>query len=975
MLKFNETEFQNIMGMTPEETIEEYGVDVGELESIAQALDAGKFAYGGSPVSYFANNGLVFEGEFNAFSDAETRNSYLLIAFSEIGGMKVVDSKDKFGYVAKWDVEPLEQLKGTMSETFVPDLGVDVKPGAWYVVSDSGAMYGGVENSFTSEVQAMNWALRQPEIDLEDTDQVMQGEEIIRVYQAEAKLVKEGTAMQNRAMIQALGSEAEAAGELGEKISALILQAGKDNRINAGSYEGILQKLPSDALDSLYTKAVGLGMKHAEVDATDGSFDQKMAAVDFLKKQKDKDLIKQVNSFEKNANPIYRGSNVVFNLSDKGYLDALAVLRKAGFNESMTESEDGGLSKDRIINELVDEVGQAMEDSSADAFNGLMAFEAEVKGSDKDFYSWDELAEMFDRHGLNQDDLEWFRSMNESDGTPEGDDPFEGDQATLGESDLDLSGYDVVEVPTQTDLTTRAKNQNAYGFGSGRAHYPVRNAFQKIRVGDVVAWDEYQSVGKGVVKAKRKGGWVDLEDGRNLMTVDVIAIYRPKASMTESEEIGAPSSLGQDSFGKFVVDSILGNEQGVALVSFREGTSDQGDYAVVMNPDGRIMEGAPLPELSAVVSAHSSFNDALSKFQNKVAEVAKSGSGSAEFPVIGLQIDDPLASVTEGSSIVSTHEYRGKSADVYKEPSGKFRVRFYRDGKPMPQNTDLVTKDKEKAQKAAKEWIAEAVDVDSELLDNIGPALIRAQTVSKDERCVQHVNKSKDTGNYYVSDWYDYEETVASFNNGRLSDSNLPPGVEEYFNYFQESGGVGYRIWFKDGSYTAYEKAASEEEAREKAKQDFPTDEIERVDSYKLKESSVYSVRLTANDVWRVFERGNPVAVAGPFETSKEASDWIKAKGVNESFQTSPFEAAGLKVCYSDDQKKAIIHIKDESQFLRFQKAIDLFGGQDAIGKFEYKVSEGEDELYTIEVELKQYDSGKDSARFMKEMDPEGQQK
>lgn len=911
-------------------------------------------------------------------------------AFKKAMGMDLEEAVKEYGDVNS----AMAMFESLTAEAFVSDLGVDVDPDKFYVMSDAGTMYGGVENAFDDEASALNYAMQDAEGFDPDVDQVVKGSDIIAAYQAESKLVQEANDMQTRAMIQALGSEAEASGDLGEKVAALILQAGKENRINASSYEGILTKLPSEALEALYTKAVGFGMKGATVDRTDGSFDQKMAMVDFLKGNKE--LIKQLSSLPKNDNPIYRGANSVFNLSPEGYTQALEIARKAGFNESMEEkltvaqwkekvlasfpdaqftqedgsgktygevggwtahtgpdmqadvvgiyskdfcsietegsmmgSDDtleygvtgglnesgedgeGGLSKDRVINELVDEVGQAMEDSSADAFNGLMAFEAEVKGSGKDFYSWDELAEMFDRHGLNQDDLEWFRSMNESDDAGDGV-PFEDDQATLGESDLDLSGYDAVEVATPTDASTRTKNQNAYGFGAGRAHYPVRNAFQKIRVGDVVAWDEYQGVGKGKVKAKLKGGTVETEDGQILSTMDVIAIYRPKKGVVESDPVisegseivstheyrgksadvykepsgkfrvrfyrdGKPMPQNTDlvtkekdkaqaaakqwiaeSFGQFVVDSVLGNEQGVALVAFREGTSDQGDYAVVMNPDGRIMEGAPLPKLSAMVSTHSSFNDALSKFQNKVAEVAKSDGGSAEFPVIGLQIDDPLASVTEGSSIVSTHEYRGKSADVYKEPSGKFRVRFYRDGKPMPQNTDLVTKDKSKAQAAARGWIAE----------NRKSAVV-----------------------------------VAS------AKSDLP-NRKYLYNVVDEKTG------------------------------------------------KVIAADVSGSEADRIADEYNG-----------------KSKGVNESFQTSPFEAAGLNVDYNEDRTKAIIHVKDEAQFLKFQKAIDLFGGQDAIGKFEYKVSEGEDELYTIEVELKQYDSGKDSARFMKEMDPNGQQK
>jgi hypothetical protein len=44
----------------------------------------------------------------------------------------------------------------------------------------------------------------------------------------------------------------------------------------------------------------------------------------------------------------------------------------------------------------------------------------------------------------------------------------------------------------------------------------------------------------------------------------------------------------------------------------------------------------------------------------------------------------------------------------------------------------------------------------------------KAKKVSADQGVVQHVNKDKTTGRIYASDWYDDDETLASYNNGKL---------------------------------------------------------------------------------------------------------------------------------------------------------------------------------------------------------------
>jgi hypothetical protein len=47
-------------------------------------------------------------------------------------------------------------------------------------------------------------------------------------------------------------------------------------------------------------------------------------------------------------------------------------------------------------------------------------------------------------------------------------------------------------------------------------------------------------------------------------------------------------------------------------------------------------------------------------------------------------------------------------------------------------------------------------------------ACSQAQRVSKEEMCVQHVNRGLEY--YYVSDWYDEDRTVRSFEFGERMD-------------------------------------------------------------------------------------------------------------------------------------------------------------------------------------------------------------
>ena len=49
--------------------------------------------------------------------------------------------------------------------------------------------------------------------------------------------------------------------------------------------------------------------------------------------------------------------------------------------------------------------------------------------------------------------------------------------------------------------------------------------------------------------------------------------------------------------------------------------------------------------------------------------------------------------------------------------------------------------------------------------DELSAAKMEARKISKDEECVQHVNEIR-PGVYRIEDWYDCEQTVASYENG-----------------------------------------------------------------------------------------------------------------------------------------------------------------------------------------------------------------
>jgi hypothetical protein len=90
--------------------------------------------------------------------------------------------------------------------------------------------------------------------------------------------------------------------------------------------------------------------------------------------------------------------------------------------------------------------------------------------------------------------------------------------------------------------------------------------------------------------------------------------------------------------------------------------------------------------------------------------------------------------------------------------SGKFRDEWGRDTEEQDEWKKNVTGKKNKKVEESTDEI---------------PLSMRqkAAQVSKDHRCVQHIERDPETGDYRLSDWYDCDNTVASYENGRLKES------------------------------------------------------------------------------------------------------------------------------------------------------------------------------------------------------------
>ena len=115
---FDDQWVQDRMGMSAEEVAAEFGVDLNAVKAAADKVTAGSYLYGGSPTAYFAKNGFVFDGQFEALSSPAQLASAILVAAAESGlaSFKDAASKADFSNVDDWDKDPVAQLESKTTQ-------------------------------------------------------------------------------------------------------------------------------------------------------------------------------------------------------------------------------------------------------------------------------------------------------------------------------------------------------------------------------------------------------------------------------------------------------------------------------------------------------------------------------------------------------------------------------------------------------------------------------------------------------------------------------------------------------------------------------------------------------------------------------------------------------------------------------------------------------------------------------------------
>lgn len=102
--------FQNIMGMSPEEAVEEYQVNTDRFAELSSALDSGKWVYGGSPEVYYKGMSQVFDGALTTFASAGERDAYLLTSVAENGDLEITDSLNSITSAQDYDMQHLSKI-------------------------------------------------------------------------------------------------------------------------------------------------------------------------------------------------------------------------------------------------------------------------------------------------------------------------------------------------------------------------------------------------------------------------------------------------------------------------------------------------------------------------------------------------------------------------------------------------------------------------------------------------------------------------------------------------------------------------------------------------------------------------------------------------------------------------------------------------------------------------------------------------
>ena len=130
--------------------------------------------------------------------------------------------------------------------------------------------------------------------------------------------------------------------------------------------------------------------------------------------------------------------------------------------------------------------------------------------------------------------------------------------------------------------------------------------------------------------------------------------------------------------------------------------------------------------------------------------------------------------IEEGLRKIGQYEVGNKKATVHRDAEwGEYRVKHHVDGKHQGEDSDYHTDDKEEAHHYAKRWAEGHYDKKNESTEDdkgLAAAHKKAKETSEKEGCVQHVRKSE-SGHHYVSDWYAHDDTVATYNHGRLRES------------------------------------------------------------------------------------------------------------------------------------------------------------------------------------------------------------
>lgn len=155
-------------------------------------------------------------------------------------------------------------------------------------------------------------------------------------------------------------------------------------------------------------------------------------------------------------------------------------------------------------------------------------------------------------------------------------------------------------------------------------------------------------------------------------------------------------------------------------------------------------------------------------------------------------------------------------------------------------------------------WSA-STPVDTSVDSSIEKIKARAQANSQ-EGYVQHVNRDKRNGNIYISDWYDSDETIASYSNGReVHNESAPEGWEGTIKAMKDEPEIdnpwALAHYMKNKGYTSHK-----DESIEESKYEINPDEINSVaslphDAAVSKAHEILSQTSTSEDKKRYLSR------------------------------------------------------------------------------------------------------------------------